>query len=416
MLVLDQSALRLRLGDPDFGLMMRMLVVAPQPFFTPRGTPLSVYYRALVSARLGAEVDVLTYGEGEDVDIPGVRIVRIPRLRSLGSVPIGPSFLKLVLDQFMILWTVGLLIRNRYRVVHAHEEAVFWCRFLKPIFRFKLVYDMHSSLPQQLTNFRFTTSRLLIWAFEVLERTCLRNADAIITICPDLQDYALRTGVHPDRHVLIENSLFEHVRLKGSAGNGSGAEAANGSIRLKKESDGPLIVYTGTFEAYQGLDLLVRAFAAVSRSRPDAHLLVIGGTPAQVAALEELAEEVGLNGRCTFMGRVSRPEAVAYNQAAHVLVSPRRSGMNTPLKIYEQLASGKPLVATRIRAHTQVLTDDVSFLVDPDPDSIARGILDAIGDARRRRRVVERALSLYEGRYARSAYEAKMRRLLEMVR
>ena len=58
---------------------MKALVIAPQPFFTPRGTPFSVYYRTLVTAELGVKVDLLTYGEGQDVDIPGVRIIRIPR-------------------------------------------------------------------------------------------------------------------------------------------------------------------------------------------------------------------------------------------------------------------------------------------------------------------------------------------------
>ena len=137
---------------------MRMLIVAPQPFFSPRGTPYSVYYRTLVAAELGVEADLLTYGEGEDVDIPGVRIVRIPRLPFLGPVRIGPSRAKLVLDLVLAAWTVGLLRRRRYDVVHAHEEAMFFCRLLKPLFRFKLIYDMHSSLPQQLTNFRFTTA------------------------------------------------------------------------------------------------------------------------------------------------------------------------------------------------------------------------------------------------------------------
>jgi hypothetical protein len=48
------------------------------------------------------------------------------------------------------------LARHRYDAVHAHEESVFWCRFLKPFFRFRLIYDMHSSLPQQLSNFQFS--------------------------------------------------------------------------------------------------------------------------------------------------------------------------------------------------------------------------------------------------------------------
>ena len=70
---------------------MKALVVAPEPFFTPRGTPFSVYYRTLVMAELGVEIDFLTYGEGEAVDIPGVRFHRIPRVAILGPVPVGPS-------------------------------------------------------------------------------------------------------------------------------------------------------------------------------------------------------------------------------------------------------------------------------------------------------------------------------------
>ena len=69
----------------------RGLVVAPQPFFTPRGTPLSVYYRTLVAAEQGVVIDLLTYGDGEDVDIPGMRIRRIPHFPFLGPVRAGPS-------------------------------------------------------------------------------------------------------------------------------------------------------------------------------------------------------------------------------------------------------------------------------------------------------------------------------------
>ena len=140
---------------------MRCLVISPQPFFTPRGTPLSVYYRTLVLSELGADIDLLTYGEGLDPDIPNVRIYRGPRFAWFGHVKTGPSILKLFLDVFIAARTVGLLIRHRYDVVHAHEEAVFICRFLKPIFRFKLIYDMHSSLTQQLTNFNYTESRIV---------------------------------------------------------------------------------------------------------------------------------------------------------------------------------------------------------------------------------------------------------------
>ena len=173
---------------------MNALVISPQPFFTPRGTPFSIYYRTKVTAEVGVKIDLLTYGVGQDVDIPGVRLIRIPGFPGCDGVKIGPSFTKLFLDVFMVLWTIGLLLRRRYVYVHAHEEAIFWAQFLKPIFRFKLVYDMHSSLPQQLTNFKFTKSRLLIALFAWLEERALRYSDAVITICPDLHEQALKCG------------------------------------------------------------------------------------------------------------------------------------------------------------------------------------------------------------------------------
>ena len=101
--------------------------------------------------------------------------MRIPRFAFLGPIAVGPSWKKLVLDFAMIFWTIGLMIRHRYRVVHAHEEAVFWCRVLKPLFGFKLIYDMHSSLPQQLTNFRFTNSGAVDQDVQGLEDSALRR-------------------------------------------------------------------------------------------------------------------------------------------------------------------------------------------------------------------------------------------------
>ena len=391
---------------------MRALVIAPQPFFTPRGTPFSVYYRALVMAEQGVEIDILTYGQGQDVEIPGCRTIRIPRFGFLGPVKVGPSLLKLFLDGWMVLWTVGLLLRNRYAFVHAHEEAVFFCRALKPLFRFKLVYDMHSSLPQQLTNFKFTTSRALIGAFHRLERSSLRAAAAVITICPDLADYALSEGVEPERHFLIENSIFEDVRFAQDA-DGTQDEPA---LLPAAPGEGPLIVYAGTLEAYQGIDILVRSFARVREERPDARLLVVGGTPTQVEGFRDLANELSLGDSCVFTGGVSKKAAAAYAASASVLVSPRRQGTNTPLKIYEQLASGIPLVATNIWSHTQVLTDSVCFLVEPDPESMAQGLLRALNDRAARERVVAAALELYETEYSRARYESKIRQLLEVLR
>jgi glycosyltransferase involved in cell wall biosynthesis len=391
---------------------MRTLVIAPQPFFTARGTPFSVYYRTLVMSELGVQVDLLCYGEGEDIDVPNVRTVRIPRFRFLGPIRIGPSPQKALLDIFMVFWTVGLLLRHRYGYVHAHEESVFWCRFLKPLFRFRLAYDMHSSLPQQLTNFGFTRNRLLIGSFGWLERTSLNASEAVITICPDLRDYALKSGVDPRRLFLIENSIFDDVRL---LRRGTKTRTGDSGPVDLPPAAGPRVVYAGTFEAYQGLGILVRAFARVLERQPDAQLLMVGGRADQIEQLERLARDLGVGQRCLFTGQVSKAAAMRLSESADVLVSPRNEGTNTPLKVYEQLASGKPLVATNIWSHTQVLNDEVCFLVAPNPESMAQGLLRAITDPETAQRRARAARHLYETAYSRPVYEQKMRDFLALL-
>ena len=387
----------------------RALVVAPQPFFTPRGTPFSVYYRTLVTSEEGFAVDLLCYGRGDDVDLPNVTIYRIPALSFLGPVKIGPSGLKLFLDLFMVIWTLFLLCTRRYQFVHAHEESVFFLRFLKPIFGFKLIYDMHSSLPEQLKNYKFTESSLVIGIFEWLERTCLKSADAVITICPELARYAEPLVPDRSRHVLIENSIFDEVKLVRQA------QSAPTVNPIELPAGQKFVVYAGTLEAYQGIDILIGGFAHAAPMMPDTMLLVVGGTEDQVARFQAMATELHIGDRVIFTGRVPQVVAKKYIARAHVLVSPRSAGINTPLKIYEQLASGVPLVATDILSHTQVLDEGVCFLSAPNPLAFGAAIVAAVTDEDARARVSEGAIRRYAEVYSRPIYVAKMRRVLDMV-
>jgi len=394
---------------------MKALVIAPQPFFSPRGTPFSVYYRSLISSELGVKMDFLTYGEGQDVDIANLNIIRIPRFRFLGNVKLGPSTLKMFLDIFIIIKMLWLLLTNKYDFVHAHEEAVFFAWFFKPIFKYKLIYDMHSSLPQQLTNFQFTTSKFLINTFKTLEDKCLHSADAIITICPDLRDYVNKIITKKEKHFLIENSIFEPVKQK----NNNQSKTTEAELDFKVEdfvkSNEKLLVYAGTLEKYQGIDILVKSMKDVIEKNNKVKLIIAGGTKEQVEEFTKLANEFGVSSFVKFTGRVAQKYAKEFSAKADILLSPRSDGTNTPLKIYEQLASGKPLVATRIYSHTQVLTDDVAFLVEPNPQEMAKGILAAISNKNLSKEKVDKALELYNKEYSRPVYKSKLKKLLETL-
>lgn len=126
-----------------------------------------------------------------------------------------------------------------------------------------------------------------------------------------------------------------------------------------------------------------------------------------------MADSLGLNGRVHFTGSVQQATAKHYCSLASVLVSPRSEGTNTPLKVYEQLASGIPLVASNIYSHTQVLTPDVALLVEPNPEDMALGISKAVELGGPGAAIAANAQKLYQAKYSRPVYEAKMKFVLK---
>ena len=174
-----------------------------------------------------------------------------------------------------------------------------------------------------------------------------------------------------------------------------------------------LVVYTGTLESYQGIDILIRSFRYVLEQEPNAFLLIVGGTIQQVDECRLLADRCGIGQNCHFTGRVPQPEAKFYADHAAVQISSRVSGTNTPLKVYEQLARGIPIVATNIYSHTQFLDESVAFLVEPEPQDMARGILAALLNAEESQHKAINAQALYEEKYSRKVYKDKMKRLFE---
>lgn len=295
---------------------------------------------------------------------------------------------------------------ERYDVLDCHEEAGLMGVVLSKLFGIPTIYDMHSSLPEQLENFRYSSLKSLRYLFDLAERITIKGSHAIIYICPYLGEVVSK--VDPDKpSFLIENSP-----LAESAASVSDADAK----KLRRDlglDDAFVLLYTGTFEAYQGLDLLYRALAAVQTS--SVRLLMVGGRDEQVEAARADVARAGVADRVVFVGQRPPAEMSLYLTAADALVSPRSHGKNTPLKIYSYLRAGKPIVATRILTHTQVLDDEIALLTEPEPEAFARGIDAVASDADRARALGQSALTRSEKEYSYERYLARTRRLLDFV-
>jgi glycosyltransferase involved in cell wall biosynthesis len=385
---------------------MRVLMIAPEPFFEPRGTPFSEYYRTRAFTELGHEVDMVTYPIGSDVSIPGLRLFRAARVPGIRSIRIGPSLAKIPLDVMVFLSAIRRLLTTRYDLMDCHEEAGLMGVFLSPLFNVPMIYDMHSSLPEQLSNFRFSRSRLLKYVFHLLERWTIRGSKAVIVICPYLAEVVAR--VDPQRPTfLIENSPLAE---SGKPATPQEVDELRGGLGL---AGAPVVLYTGTFEPYQGFELLFDAFRGVAEKEPQVRLLMVGGHPEQVREAQAKARNRGIDGKVVFAGQRPPAEMPRYLAVGDVLVSPRSSGTNTPLKIYSYLRAGKPIVATRLLTHTQVLDDEVAQLTEPEPKAFGDGILALVRDPQRARALGRAARLRAEKRYSYERYLEKTRRVFE---
>lgn len=383
---------------------MKILMLAPEPFFQARGTPISVYFRLKALSDLGHEVDLMTYHLGENVILRNVKIFRIPNLFCIQKIKIGPSYAKIPLDFLLFLKAFSKLMIAHYDLIFSHEEAALLGIALSRIWKVPHIYDMHSSLPQQLENFNFSRSKLLKNIFLWMESSILKNSNAVIVICQDLLEKVKKKGVER-KAILLENFI-----------DFPGQEFREEEILQKRREFArkaeKIVLYTGNFEPYQGISLLLEAAAKIKEK---VIFLLVGGSKIEQEKMKKRAEALKISDRVIFVDRVLPSIVPLFISLSDVLVSPRLQGTNTPLKIYSFLKSGKPLVATNLWTHTQVLSNKNSVLVDPNPQSLAEGLSFALlhEEAKARAR---RAKEFADKEYTYSRYLEKMSLTLDKAR
>jgi glycosyltransferase involved in cell wall biosynthesis len=382
---------------------LRILFLAPQPFFEVRGTPLAVLAMVRALTGLGHSVDLLTYPQGANVDVAGLRHRRSLRL-PVGRVRAGPSFAKLALDVPFMLEAWWRLATGRYDVVHAVEEAAHLAGPVARLFGLPFVADVDSSIPDQLRYSGFATRGPLLWAAEALEREALRRAAVVITVCASLTD-GVRTRAPRASIFQVEDPPLVDAREVPAAAAVAALRAGLGLAQ------GPVVLYSGNFEPYQGVDRLVSAAGLV----PEVMFVFMGGEPPEIEAMKGRARDAGGADRCVFAGKRPPSELPLFLALTDVVASPRTQGTNTPFKIYTYLASGRPVVATRIATHTQLLDDTVAFLVEPTPEGLAAGIRAALADPQDAAARAARGRDLIEREYSEARYREKVRRAYEEV-
>jgi glycosyltransferase involved in cell wall biosynthesis len=378
---------------------VKILVLTPHPFFQARGTPLAVRtVLEFLSAR-GHQVDVLTLPEGEDVEIPNCSIYRIPRIPGCRDVRAGFSLKKVACDAVMVVECLRMVRRTRYDLIHAVEEAAFIAAAASAFSGIPYIYDMDSSLAEQLVEAYPRCHRLLPF-LRYCESIAVRRSIGVLTVCAALEDVALAHA--PDKPV----GRVEDSTLLSSAPPAD--HSADGQLPRTLKRAGPVAMYVGNLERYQGIDLLLQGFKAALRRLPSASLVIVGGRDDDIRRYRNVAAGLGIETRVHFLG--PRPVHLLSNllRQADVLVSPRLRGLNTPMKIYSYLDSGTAVLATRLRTHTQVLDDRTAYLVDAEPEAMGAGLATLLSDGSLRARLSARAKAYVQEEFTPEAARRKL--------
>ena len=394
---------------------MKILLLAPQPFYQERGTPIAVrLVLETLSAKLSPDetspphIDLLVYNEGEDIGIPGVRIVRIPTPRWLRGIRPGISLKKLLCDLVFLVSALSLLWRARkkqYAVIHAVEEAVFIAWLAKQLFGVPYVYDMDSSLSMQLTE-KWWIFKPLLPVLNFFEGLAVRGSVAVAPVCDALQAIAERHG-SPHTVMLRDVSLLPSSRTD--------LQERSAVFGTAVSSSRPIVLYVGNLERYQGIDLLIESFALLREHPSDPQLIIIGGTPSSIESYRQKAHSLSCHESVIFLGPRPVAELKLFLEHADILVSPRIKGNNTPMKIYSYLHSGTPLVATNLPTHSQVLDGEISVLVPPSPQGFAEGMRSLLDNPHERMALGKRAQSRAEQLYTIPAFEAQLLSLYQRI-
>jgi len=381
---------------------MRILMISPQPYFESRGAPFCVHQHIKALVALGYQVDLVTYPIGKDIDLPGLTIYRAPALPFIGGVKPGPSLAKFPLDLAVFLTALWRLMWRRYRYIHTHEEAGVMGVILSRIFGGKHLYYMHSDLSTVVASSDFTKNPLLMWIVGFVQKFMLQNADGVVAFYPGIAETAQQIAPDKPIYMILPPAVDEEVP----------AAVPDEVVQLRSQlklHDGPVLLYTGTLENYQGIDILLESIATVRTEFPSAQYIIAGGRPDQVEKLQQLGEKLNVANSVHFVGQRPLEEMPKYMAMADLLLSPRSKGTHTPLKLYTYLHAGVPLLATDIHAHTQILTPDVALLVPPTAKGLAQGTLKLLRDPKLANALGATAYQSWQENYSWPAFLKKNR-------
>jgi len=325
---------------------MKILVVAPTPYFSDRGCHVRILEEAKALRFLGHEIHICTYHLGRDME--GIPTYRIPRIPWYSKQSAGPSWHKPYLDILLFFLALSVGRRVRPDVIHAHlHEGAFLGFLLKKILRVPLVFDCQGSLSSELMDHGFVKiGSFLYRMFYALESKINKGADHIIASSSEMaQLLQSQFGMASSDVTPVVDGVDADTFCPGLD-----------VTLLRRELGVPkgkkVIVYLGAMTEYQGIDLLLESIRTLTNNRVDFHFLLMG-YPEQ--EYRDKAQALGISSCITFTGKIDYGKAAFYLNLGSVAVSPKLARTEANGKLYNYMACALPTVVFDTPVNREIL-------------------------------------------------------------
>lgn len=375
----------------------RVLFISPQPFFEWRGSSIRVKFNIMALEQLGHSVDLLTLPIGENAPEIHSKVLRAWNLFGTKNISIGPSILKIWFDFVMLIQGIGLVLKNRYDVLHGTEEAGFICYLLSFLCRAKCIYEKHSDSKSYKGGI---LTGMILAIYNQVEKITIKKADLVICTGPGLEEQA--------REVSADTSIIGIADIPSSLVEPTIQEIKNARNEITDSEDSIIICYVGSFAEYQGVNIIFDSIPNVIDRIDNAQFVIIGGNKDEIAYYKNKLQEKNIVSQVCFLGKIDPDKLPAYLSASDILLAPRKSGVNSPLKLLDYFKAGGAIVATDTIANQRLLDESIATLCPFDANSFSEAIFELAINPEKRKSLGKNTHDLYKSKYNFSEFKAQL--------
>jgi glycosyltransferase involved in cell wall biosynthesis len=371
----------------------RVLMIAPTSFFGDYGCHVRILEEARILKKLGHQVTIVTYRNGNDP--PELEIRRTLPIPWRTNYEVGSSRHKIAFDALLGLQTLQLLTRQRFDVIHAHlHEGALIGLMLGRLFGIPLVFDFQGSLTEEMIDHRFVQRTSLIYApLRALEQWIDRRASRILTSTAHAERLLLNQfGCAPEQVTALPDCVDTDTFKPASEFDPALLAALRQRLGIPPE--GKVIAYLGLLAEYQGTGHLLEAMQRILRQEPNVYLLLMGFPGVEQYRLR--VQMLGIERNVILTGRVPYTQAPIHLALGDVGVAPKLSLTEGSGKLLNYMAMAMPTVAFDTPVAHEYLGPHGFYAIRGDVQSLADQLLKALTTPERGGLLRQRAIQYFD--------------------